>query len=80
MLDHVLMFQSSEAKTMEHFACPLCGKGKMEAKTIPLLRTRFEGVAIEVTDAKIFRCSHCSEESYGARELRRWKEIKRARG
>lgn len=56
--------------------CPQCGESTLESVVVPDLQTRFEGVLIKVPDAKISRCSNCGKESYSARELKRWREIK----
>jgi DNA-binding transcriptional regulator YiaG len=50
----------------------------MENKTIPHLQTEFEGVPIEVADARVAECSACGERACSAGEVRRWKQIKQA--
>jgi DNA-binding transcriptional regulator YiaG len=50
----------------------------MENKTIPHLQTEFEGVPIEVADARVAECSACGERAYSAGEVRRWKQAKLA--
>ncbi len=61
---------------MARITCPACGKAKMEIKEIPQLETDFEGVAITVPNALVSECPTCGERSFGAKELRRWKDIK----
>ena len=64
---------------MASFKCPACGKGRMETQIVPNFETQFEGFTIQVKDAEISQCTHCGEQSYGAQELQRWKEIKLAK-
>ncbi len=64
---------------MTSFKCPACGKGRMEPQTIPNLETQFEGIAIQIKNAKVSKCTECGEKSYSAKELQRWKEIKVAK-
>ena len=64
---------------MASFKCPACGKGRMETQIVPNLETQFEGITIQIKDAEISKCTHCGEQSYGAQELQRWKEIKLAK-
>ncbi len=63
---------------MANITCPNCSKAKMESIVVPDLEKKFEGVTIRVKDARISRCPNCKKESYSARELQRWKEIKRS--
>jgi DNA-binding transcriptional regulator YiaG len=51
----------------------------MEPQVIPDYETEFEGVHIKVKDARVSKCTHCGETSYGARELSRWKQLKVAK-
>jgi len=56
--------------------CPSCGKWRMHRRVIKLYKTGFEGVQIEVPNAKISKCLGCGEETYSASELKRWQKIK----
>lgn len=61
---------------MARMKCPACGKSALETIVEPKLEKLFEGVSIEIKDARISRCPVCKEETYSASELRRWREIK----
>lgn len=63
---------------MATITCPACGKAKLEIKELHELKTEFEGVSITVPNAEFSECPACGENTYTAKELKRWAEIKQA--
>ena len=61
---------------MKLFKCAECESGTMWPKEYELLKTIFEGVAIQVPDAFIYECSHCQVREWGQKTLQRCQLIK----